>query len=51
MNYECSICKNEPNSHSFELIDYNDQTYFFYTCPAKAIKSVSYTHLRAHETQ
>ena len=38
MNYECSICKNEPNSHSFELIDYNDQTYFFYTCPAKAIK-------------
>ena len=38
MNYECSICKNQPNSHSFELIDYNDQTYFFYTCPAKAIK-------------
>ena len=30
MNYEYGICKNQPNSHSFELIDYNDQTYFLY---------------------
>jgi len=36
METECSICRQDPGSHSFEKIKETDTTVYYYTCPGKA---------------
>ena len=38
MPYVCTICENDPSSHSFKNIGTFDNTTCYYTCPAKATK-------------
>jgi hypothetical protein len=36
METECSICREDPGSHSFEKLQETDTTVYYYTCPGKA---------------
>lgn len=36
METECSICREDPGSHSFEKISETETTVYYYTCPGKA---------------
>jgi hypothetical protein len=36
METECSICREDPGSHSFDKIHETDTIIYYYTCPGKA---------------
>lgn len=47
--YCCHICLNNPNAHSFGLIDITqNDTYIFYTCPSQATMCSDVDGIRSH---